>query len=137
MTPDTLQYLAEDPDVAVAVEALYRLVINLGISVSDVVPILFGGEALSWGADGAKIVKTFLAWFKVNVPIDPTPDVAVGWALIPEIPDALLAGILPTHLVETFLQGKADLPRVILGWRKIRDALRSPGVSPAALDAFS
>jgi hypothetical protein len=108
----------EDHEVHEAMIALLRTCINFLLSFIDLIP--FAGEAISWLADLAKLIRFFSKRIGWNVPIDLTPDVSLLVAMGTEIPDVLFGTAIPSHLVETVLQLKADWPRIQKGLKKIQ-----------------
>ena len=81
-----------------------RTLVNGAISVLDAVPGL--GELPSWAADGLKFAHIFSK--QIGVPLDLTPDVSKTVAVGTEVMEFTSAGFMPTHLVETSLQLRAD-----------------------------
>lgn len=117
------QRLRAHEDVRAGFKATLRLAANLAISTVDAFPII--GNIFSLGADATKLFKQtdFL-----------TPDVKRRWAWWTEALEGLeLFGIpMPTHLVETFMQAKADRHRFRAGFHAARTILRNEDIRVSA-----
>lgn len=107
--------LYDDPVTRKGGEALTRTAINAGIVVADVFPGV--GDALSWGADAAKVVGRM---FNISA-IDLTPDVSAHWAVWTEVLEFCSGGLFPTHAIESSMQFKADWPRMKEGFKRARE----------------
>ncbi len=110
-----LMEIRTDPEVQRGLEALLRTGINAGISVADLFPVV--GEAASWTADACKLIAR-----RFNLPLDTSPDVSVKIALWSEVLDLCTAGLVPSHIIETTLQLRADWPRLKIAYEKVKGA---------------
>ncbi|MCC6710867.1 MAG: hypothetical protein IT416_00755 [Candidatus Pacebacteria bacterium] len=99
--------MLQDEKVRVALLAVTRTVLNIGISVVDVFPGI--GEVVSLGADLAKLTK-----------FDLTPDVNKGWAWGTEIIELFTGGVFPSHAIETTMQFIKDFPRIKEGAKRAK-----------------
>jgi hypothetical protein len=100
--------MVQDEKVRTALVALTRTLLNIGISVIDLIPGI--GEVVSIGADLAKLTK-----------FDLTPDVSKGIAWGSEILELFTGGVLPTHAIETTFQVIKDIPRIKVGLKKAKE----------------
>jgi len=100
--------MVQDEKVRTALVALTRTLLNIGISVVDVIPGI--GEVVSIGADLAKLTK-----------FDLTPDVSKGIAWGSEILELFTGGTFPTHVIETTFQVIKDIPRIKVGLKKAKE----------------
>ena len=89
--------IAKNPEAKEGIVAAGRLLVNVGISAVDLVPVV--GEVVGWTADALKFVK----------PLDLTPDVSKSVAIGTEALEFAGMGAVPTHAIETVLQAHADL----------------------------
>ena len=88
--------------------ALARTVANTAITVADAGGTAFmAGEVASLLADAAKISKQV-----GGIGIDLTPDVDWKVAATSELLEPLSFGFIPTHIIETVMQLKHDIPRM-------------------------
>ena len=110
-----LQDIVEDPEVRKGMVALLRTGINLGISGADTLP-LGVGEMASWTADACKYIAQK---FNINV-LDTSPDVSLSVAVGTEALEFASGGLVPSHVVETTMQLKADWPRLKGAYDKAR-----------------
>jgi hypothetical protein len=97
--------MIQDKEVRVALSALARSLLNIGISIVDVVPGI--GDVISVGADVAKLTE-----------FDLTPDVGKGIAWGSEILEFFTGGAMPSHAIETTIQMVKDVPRIVKGLKK-------------------
>lgn len=131
---EKLRATLNDPIAKEAFFALIRTLINVGISVVDLVPGI--GELPSWVADAIKVSKeakkkgiqqrskneksepTNNLWQK----IDPTPDVPVWIALGSEATEALSGSVFPSHAIESSVQLIGyDLARITAGLERLKE----------------
>jgi len=118
--------MLQDEKVKIALIAFARTVLNIGISVVDLVPGI--GEVVSIGADLAKLTS-----------FDLTPDDSKAWAWGSEVLELFTGGALPTHAIETTMQFVKDFPRMKAGvkrateiWRAHQATVKSTEVQKAA-----
>lgn len=128
--------ITKDPEVQKGLEALLRTGVNGGISVADLFPVV--GEVASWTADACKLVAR---QFDIKM-LDSSPDVSLNVALGSELLELCTGGIMPSHVIETTLQLRADWPRMKTAYEKIKtiwskrqQELTDPDVQ-AAIDTF-
>ncbi|MBP9827559.1 hypothetical protein KBC55_00190 [Patescibacteria group bacterium] len=114
-----LEKIVQDPEVYKGFVALLRTGINLGISAADTMPG-GAGEIGSWTADGCKLLA---ARFSIPM-LDTSPDVSKLVAIGSEITEPVTGGAMPSHLIETSLQLRADWPRIKQALIKTRDIWR-------------
>lgn len=131
---EKLRATLNDPIAKEAFFALIRTLINVGISVVDLVPGI--GELPSWVADAIKVTKeakkkgvqqrskneksesTNDFWQK----IDPTPDVPVWIALGSEATEAVSGSVFPSHAIESSVQLIGyDLARITAGLERLKE----------------
>jgi hypothetical protein len=118
--------MIQDKEVRVAITALTRALLNIGISAIDVIPGI--GEVVSGAADVAKLTE-----------FDLTPDVGKGIAWGSEIFEIITGGAMPTHVFETTIQIIKDMPKIVKGLKKAekiwiahKDVVESKKVQNAA-----
>lgn len=118
--------MIQDKEVKAALVALTRSLLNIGISIVDVVPGV--GDVVSVGADVAKLTE-----------FDLTPDVGKGIAWGSEILEFFTGGAMPSHAIETTIQMFKDVPRIVKGlkkaekiWNSHKDVVKSEQVQNAA-----
>ena len=144
LSGEKMRVMLEDEECKKALYACFRALANLGISVIDFLPGMTG-ELPSWAADAVKIFKVAKAknierkkkeknttngdkassdkesqnfWEK----LDPTPDVPIWIASGSEFVEFIPGGFpTPTHLVESIIQFKHDLPNIKKGLEKIKE----------------
>lgn len=128
-----LEKIVKDPEVYKGFVALLRTGVNLGISAADTLPGGVG-EIGSWTADGCKLLA---ARFSIPM-LDTSPDVSRLIAIGSEVAEPMTGGAMPSHLIETSLQLRADWPRIKQALTKTRDIwqgtnerLHSPDVQEA------
>lgn len=121
-----LSKMLKDEKVKTALVATGRTLLNIGISIVDVVPGI--GEVVSTAADLAKMTE-----------FDLTPDVGKGVAWGSEIFEFVTGGAAPTHVIETTLQLIKDVPRIKEGmvrakaiWIEHQKVVKSEKVQRAA-----
>ena len=85
-------------------KAVARLFINGIITAADFIPAGIG-DAPGWLADGLKLVAKMFPRLRN---LDLNPDVPLWAAGGSEIPDVMVGGLAPSHLVELIWQGVAD-----------------------------
>ena len=107
--------ITRDPQVKQGMEAFLRTGVNAGISVADLFPVV--GEAASWTADACKLIAHR---FNLNM-LDTSPDVSVKIALGTEALEICTGGVMPSHVIETTLQLRADWPRIKGAYQKVKD----------------
>lgn len=131
---EKLRATLNDPITKEAFFALLRTLINVGISVVDLVPGI--GELPSWVADAIKVTKEAKKksvlrrskddesksendfWQK----IDPTPDVPVWIALGSEATEAVSGSVFPSHAIESSVQLIGyDLARITAGLERLKE----------------
>lgn len=111
------QEIIKDPKVRQAATAAMRTLANIGISFADAVP--FAGEVPSWLADLGKFTDR---WAQViGLSTDLTPDVSKEVAVGSEILEAYSGTAFPSHAFETTLQIKADWPRIVEGFKRLKE----------------
>lgn len=125
-TAKRLVRVAQDPECRKGLEALLRTITNGSISIADMVP--GAGDSASWVADGCK----FIARRTGITILDLTPDVAEWKAYGSELGEFVTFGIFPSHIVESALQLKADIPRI-----KAAHARAKKIMDPNVIDAAS
>ena len=131
---EKLKATLNDPVAKEAFFALLRTLINVGISVVDLVPGI--GELPSWVADAIKVTKEAK---KTNLnqkisgdhseskndlwqKIDPTPDVPVWIALGSEAAELISGSAFPSHAVESSVQLVGyDLARMTAGLERLKE----------------
>lgn len=134
---EKLRVIWKDPVTREAFWAIVRTFVNVGISVADAFPGLT--EAFSWGADLIKIVKTIRkkhveakkkqkdsgddAVLNLFSKLDPSPDVGVGIATSTEVLEVFTGTAFPSHIVETTLQLGHDFPRIIEGFKRLKEIM--------------
>lgn len=128
--------ITKDPEVRKGLEALLRTGVNSGISVADLFPVV--GEAASWTADACKLVAR---QFDIKM-LDSSPDVSLNVALGTELLELCTGGLMPSHVIETTLQLRADWPRMKTAyerikaiWTKRQQELNDPEIQDA-IDTF-
>lgn len=128
--------ITKDPEVRKGLEALLRTGVNGGISVADLFPVV--GDIASWTADACKLVAR---QFDIKM-LDSSPDVGLDIALGSELLELCTGGVIPSHVIETTLQLRADWPRMKTAyervkaiWTKRKRELDDPEVQ-AAIDTF-
>lgn len=106
-----IKNIIKDPVCQEGAAASMRTLINSGISIGDFVPVV--GAIFSWGADGLKVTRRIGQRVGVDLKfLDLTPDVGLGMAIGTELLELPTLGHAPTHAIETFLQLRADAPRM-------------------------
>ncbi len=118
--------IAQDPECRKGLEALLRTITNGSISVADMVP--GAGDTASWVADACK----FIACRTGIKLLDLTPDVAEWKAYASEAGEFVTFGMFPSHIVESTLQFKADLPRLRAARERVKKIL-----DPKVIDVAS
>ena len=110
-------------DVLTGCAALFRTVTNTGISIADAFPGI--GDVVSFGADGAKVFTRVCLKVGIDPKLDLTPDVSISIALGAELAEPVTGGLAPTHAVETAIQAKHDLPRLLKALQVARSIIAS------------
>lgn len=103
----------QDEQILSGLWALGRTIVNLLISLVDMIPVV--GEIPSWLADIGKLF---------GKRTDLTPDVSIQIAWGTELIEFLTNTLFPSHLVETVLQLRHDVPRMRVAWRQYRRLAR-------------
>ena len=132
---EKLHLIWADPVTRQAFWAILRTFVNTGISVADAFPGL--PEAFSWGADLIKIVKNIRKkqveakkkqkdsgddeLLNLFSKLDTSPDVGVGIATSTEVLELFTGTAFPSHIFETTLQLKHDFPRIIDGFKRLKE----------------
>lgn len=131
---EKLRATLNDPATKEAFFATLRTLVNIGISIIDLVPGI--GELPSWVADAIKVTKeakkkNFANRIKGNneknpddfwQKIDPTPDVPVWIALGSEVGEAVSGTAFPSHAVESTVQFAGyDLGRITAGLKRLKE----------------
>lgn len=128
-----VESIARDPEVRKGMEGMLRLAVNAGISVADTVPVV--GDVISLSADAAKgLAQRFNLRF-----LDTSPDVSFSAAITSELIEPVTMGMVPSHLVETTLQARADWPLIKTAYLRARSIWtgRAEEISrPAIMEAI-
>jgi hypothetical protein len=114
----TLRTMWKDPEVRQAAAGVCRTLINVGISFTDIVPVV--GDTPSWIADGWKVVTRAFGISRFDL----TPDVSIKLALGTELAEIPTLGLAPTHVIETSMQLKHDWPKIKKGFARAREIAR-------------
>lgn len=107
-----IKNIAEDETVREGLKAVFRTLMNSGITAADTYPVV--GDIVSWGADAGKLLNA----------TDLTPDVPKSVAWGSELAEPFTGGVLPSHLIETVMQFAHDKPRIIAAWKRCQELLR-------------
>ena len=112
---ELFKLILSDPELQEGVKAVARTLANAGISAVEWgVPLL--GEAGSMGADAAKALAFMVRRLKM---LDLTPDVSKKVAIGSELLEPVTLSLFPSHSLETSLQFKADVPRIVSAMKKL------------------
>lgn len=118
-----LDHILKDSICYSGTTAELRTLINTGITLGDFIPI--AGDAVSWGADAFKVVRRVGQRFGVDIKfLDLTPDVGLLPAIGSEAFELVSFGFFPSHIVETTMQLKHDLPKIKKGMAQAKEILK-------------
>jgi len=131
-----IQTALEDPALKEGGEAAFRTFANTLVSVADLFPGV--GDAVSWGADIAKVyarikykkdrvaaIATGKDPEKVQMSkLDLTPDVSVEVAVLTELLEVFSIGFLPTHAIEGGMQLYKDWPKLKAAAQRLREMMQ-------------
>lgn len=115
-----LNHILNDPFCYSGTTAGLRTIINTGITLGDFIPL--AGDTVSWSADALKIVRRVGQRFGIDIKfLDLTPDVGLFPAIGSEAFEFISFGFFPSHIVETTMQLKHDLPKMKKGLTRAKE----------------
>lgn len=97
-----LKRMFQSAEVRDGAAALFRTLANVGISLTDSVPVV--GDAVSWSAD----IWKYVAFFTGKKRIDLTPAVSKFEATATEGLEFISMGVMPSHWYETVQQFRRE-----------------------------
>ena len=115
-----MDHILKDPICYSGTTAGLRTLINTVITLGDFIPL--AGDAVSWSADALKVVRRVGQRFGIDIKfLDLPPDVGLFPAIGSEAFEVVSFGFFPSHIIETTMQLKHDLPKIKRGVTRAKE----------------